>query len=120
MVKLDKNKSSSKDLSVVMPVCNEDQNLEILCKEIVSVLEKLDLNFEIIFVEDGSKDASYDILLKLKKRFKQVLLVKHKRRYGQSRALSTGINFSTGRIVVTMDSDLQNGPEDIPFFVDKI
>ena len=117
---LDKDKSGIKDLSVVIPVCDEAQNLEILCEEIISVIEKLGFSYEIIFVEDGSKDASFNILCKLKRMFKQVAVIKHKRRYGQSRALSTGIYFSKGKIVITMDSDLQNDPQDIPLFIDKI
>ena len=120
MIKQDQNKSSSKDLSIVIPVCNEAQNLEILCKEIIFVIERLNLDYEIIFVEDGSKDDSFDILCKLKIKFRQVVIIKHKMRNGQSRALFTGIDFSTGKIVITMDADLQNDPEDIPLFIDKI
>lgn len=120
MKSMDKNKISIKDLSIVIPVCDEAQNLEIICKEVVSVIEELGLSYEIIFVEDGSKDTSFNILCNLKRRFRQVVIVKHKRRCGQSRALSTGIHFSKGKIVITMDADLQNNPQDIPLFIDKI
>jgi dolichol-phosphate mannosyltransferase len=106
-----------KDVSVVLPVCNEAKNLETACDSITTTLKQLGLSYEIIFVEGGSRDGSFDILCDLKNKFDQLVVIGLKKRYGQSIALSVGIYLSKGEIIITMDSDLQNTPQDLPCFI---
>ena len=106
-----------KDVSIVLPVCNEARNLEIICESIIAILGKLSLAYEIIFVEGGSSDGSLELLSNLKNKFSQLVIIELKKRYGQSIALCTGIYFSKGDIVITMDSDLQDAPQDLPKFI---
>jgi len=108
------------DLSVVVPVYNEEKNVPLLYKAIKDSVEKLNLNYEIIFVDDGSTDSTGEKLKEISKRdkyFKAVLLRKN---FGQSAAMAAGFSISTGEIIVTMDGDLQNDPADIPELLKKL
>ncbi len=108
-----------KDLSVylsfVIPVYNEKENVSILHEKIRRVIdEKLKFKCEIIFVDDGSYDGSLEELKKLKEKDDEVKIISFKENRGQSAALSAGFEYAKGELVVTMDADLQNDPEDIP------
>jgi len=109
-----------KDVSIVIPVHNEEENLKILCEKIHDTISGLKKTYNIVFVEDGSCDKSFEILLELKKTYNNLSLIKLKRRYGQSVAIAIGIHFSEGKTVITMDSDLQNDPQDIPILINKV
>ncbi|MEK6901949.1 MAG: glycosyltransferase, partial [Nanoarchaeota archaeon] len=97
-----------KYLSVVMPVHNEEKNLPFLYQELTQELHNLD--YELIFVDDGSKDNSFVVLSSLAQRDKCIKIIKLLSNYGQSTALAAGIEHAEGENIVTMDSDLQHDP----------
>jgi glycosyltransferase involved in cell wall biosynthesis len=103
-----------RDLSVVIPVYNEEENLPPLWDELRSVLEALRLSFEVVFVDDGSRDRSAEIIRGFRERDGRVRLVRLKANAGETAATDAGFKAADGRWVVTMDADLQNDPHDIP------
>lgn len=105
---------SNIEYSVVVPVFNEEENLRILTQEIVSVMNELKNPYEIIFVDDGSTDDSLKILKELKKEYNQLKVIVFEKNSGQSAALEAGFRKSKGNIIITLDADLQNDPNDIP------
>ncbi|MBU0973566.1 MAG: glycosyltransferase family 2 protein [Proteobacteria bacterium] len=107
-------------LSVVVPVHNEEGNLEELYDRIHESLEKISGPSEIIFVDDGSSDGSTCMLEKIAKQNDHVRLIIFRRNYGQTAALAAGFKYAKGKIIVPMDADLQNDPGDIPLLVGKI
>lgn len=106
-------------MSIVIPVFNEEQNVEKLYKEIVATIKEK-WSYEIVFVDDGSKDKSFLILKRIAAKNNYVKVIKLISNYGQSNAISAGINNSLGKIIVTMDSDLQHDPKDILPLAKKI
>jgi glycosyltransferase involved in cell wall biosynthesis len=115
-----KNNARAPHLSVVLPVYNEQENILIQYEEIVKALRPLDTAYEIIFIDDGSSDTSPEILRGIAKKDKHTRLVMFRRNFGQTAAMAAGIDFSSGDIIVFMDSDLQNDPGDIGMLVAKI
>jgi glycosyltransferase involved in cell wall biosynthesis len=102
------------DLSVVIPAYNEAESLEPLWAELRPVLEGLAMEFEVVFVDDGSQDRSAEIIRGLRERDPRVRLVRLKANAGESAALDAGFKAARGQRVVSMDADLQNDPADIP------
>src|SRR2546427_23455 len=102
------------DLSVVIPVYNEEENLPLLWEELRGVLEGLGLVVEVIFVDDGSRDGSPEIVRGLREADPRVRLVRLKSHAGETAATDAGLKAALGRWVVVMDADLQNDPADIP------
>jgi glycosyltransferase involved in cell wall biosynthesis len=102
------------ELSIVIPVYNEEENVEPLVQEIKSVVESLGKRYEIVIVDDGSQDRTFDVLARLHKREPHLRVVRLKRNFGQTAALAAGLAHCEGNIVVTMDGDGQNDPADIP------
>src|SRR3989442_3996411 len=102
------------DLSVVIPVYNEEENLPPLWAELRGVLEGLHLQFEVVFVDDGSRDRSAEIIGGFREGDGRVRLVRLKANAGETAATDAGFKAARGRWVVTMDADLQNDPHDIP------
>ncbi len=100
--------------SIVIPVNNEEENLPILIEEISHVLKKLKGKAEVIFIDDESTDASYQILKEYKKKFKWIKIIQFYKRCGQSAGFDAGFKQAVGDIIITMDADLQNNPKDIP------
>ncbi|MDP3937708.1 MAG: glycosyltransferase family 2 protein [Deltaproteobacteria bacterium] len=111
---------SAMDVSVVVPVYQNAGTLRELHRRIAKVLDDRDLRFEIIFVDDGSKDGSWDALKALAKEDARVRPLRFVRNFGQAAALSAGFERVQGRVAVTIDADLQNLPEDIPALLDEI
>jgi glycosyltransferase involved in cell wall biosynthesis len=107
------------DLSIVIPVYNEESNLSELYLRLTNVMSSLGF-YEIIFVDDGSKDSSFDILKGISHKDVRVRVIKLVRNFGQHAALSAGLKHTSGDIVITMDSDLQNPPEEIPRLLGKL
>lgn len=107
------------DLSFVIPVKDEEGTLEELYEKIV---ENVPSNyfFEIIFIDDGSTDNSYEILKKIHKKDERVRIIKFRRNFGKASALSSGFQRAKGSIIITMDADLQDDPKEIPRFIEKI
>jgi dolichol-phosphate mannosyltransferase len=102
------------DLSVVIPVYNEEESLPVLWPELRSVLDEAGLDFEIVFVDDGSHDRSAEIIRGLRESDPRVRLVRLKANAGETAATDAGFHAARGRVIVTMDADLQNDPQDIP------
>ena len=102
------------DLSVVIPVYNEEENLPPLWAELSQVLERLGLAFEVVFVDDGSRDRSAEIIRSFREADARVRLVRLKTNGGETAATDAGFKAARGRRVVVMDADLQNDPGDIP------
>ncbi|GBD03368.1 Dodecaprenyl-phosphate galacturonate synthase [bacterium HR19] len=107
-------------ISIVLPVYNERDNLENLHNEIQKAISSLPYDFEIIYVDDGSNDGSFDILQKIAQKDKRVKIIRFKRNFGQTSAIKAGFDFSRGEIIITMDSDGQNDPADIPKILEKL
>jgi glycosyltransferase involved in cell wall biosynthesis len=107
-------------ISVVLPIFNEEGAIPELYERLTRTLSKEGATYELIAVDDGSTDASFDCLRRLAEQDPRVGLVRFARNFGQHVALSAGIERSRGEIVILMDADLQNDPEDIPQFVAKI
>jgi glycosyltransferase involved in cell wall biosynthesis len=112
--------SSNYDLSVVIPVFNEEQNLKPLYQELKTVLKELGLSYEIIFIDDGSQDASYQVLNELHAEDKQVKVIQFRRNFGQTASFAAGFDYAQGDLIVTLDADGQNDPADIPKLLSKL
>jgi glycosyltransferase involved in cell wall biosynthesis len=121
---INKKKNSSENrkpyLSVMLPVYNEEESLELQYSAVLTALKKINRTYEIIFVDDGSTDRSAEILGEIAKKDKNVKVVLFRRNFGQTAAMAAGIDYSRGEVVVFMDSDLQNEPEDIVNLLEKI
>ncbi|NPA53174.1 MAG: glycosyltransferase family 2 protein, partial [Aquificae bacterium] len=113
-------KQNKVELSIVIPIYNEEENLPILYEKLKSVLEKLGKSYEIIFVNDGSTDRSWEIIKELSQKDPRVVGVNFRRNYGQTAAMSAGFDVAQGDVIITMDGDLQNDPEDIPKLLEKM
>ena len=108
------------ELSVVIPVHDEAENVTPLSKRLIGVLEDYGPTFEVIFVEDGSTDATFECLRALRHMDERIKIIRFTRNYGQTAALQAGFHHAKGQIVVAMDGDLQFHPEDLPAVVDKL
>jgi glycosyltransferase involved in cell wall biosynthesis len=109
-----------KDLSVVIPVYNEAENLRPLHAEITATLADLDLGYEVIYVDDGSKDNSFTVMEQLHAEDEHVVAVRFRRNHGQTAAFAAGFDYARGCLIVTLDADRQNDPADIPKLLDKL
>ena len=107
-------------LSIILPVYNEEENVPVIYEELKSVLDKINKNYEIIFIDDGSTDKTFEVLEKLHKKNPKVKIIKFRKNFGQSAALQAGFDNCRGEIVISMDSDLQNNPRDIPKLIEKL
>ncbi len=107
-------------ISFVIPAKNEQESLEKLYKEITSVTNKITKDIEIIFVDDGSTDKTYDVIKKLSKKDKRVKGIRLRGNWGKSMALQTAFKHIRGDLVFTMDADLQDNPKEIPNFIKKL
>ena len=109
------------DLSIVVPVYNEEENIPLLHQAITHAVVPLDLAWEVILVDDGSQDGSLAALQRLAEDDPQhVRVVQLRRNFGQTAAIAAGIDYSSGEVVVLLDADLQNDPEDIPLMLEQI
>ena len=107
-------------LSIIIPVYNEEKSLSLLATEIKSVMTGLAISYEVIFVDDGSRDRSITIIEELAKFDSAVRAIKLRRNYGQTAAMLAGIDHARGEILIPMDADLQNDPHDIYKFLEKM
>ncbi len=103
-------------ISIIIPFYNEEKNIPILLGEISEVMQKVNKEYEIILVDDGSENR----IQKTEDRIQNILFLQHKKRMGKGEALKTGLRAAIGEIIVFMDGDLQDDPKDIPLFLSKI
>ncbi len=111
-------KAKNTYLSIIVPLYNEEGSLPELYNKIKKNVR--DLKYEIIFIDDGSTDNSYQILLKIKKTDKNIKIIKFKKNYGKSYALDAGFKHTRGNLVITMDADLQDDPDEIANLINAI
>jgi len=108
------------ELSVIVPFYNEEENIERMHAAIVAALEPIGISFEMLLVNDGSKDGTLPLAIGIARRDHRVRIVNFRRNYGQTPAMAAGIEHARGKILITMDGDLQNDPADIRNFLAKI
>jgi glycosyltransferase involved in cell wall biosynthesis len=108
------------DLTVVVPLYNEEENIRQLYSELKGVISKLDLESEVIFIDDGSKDKTLELLTQIQAEDPCVTVISFRKNFGQTPAIAAGFNHAKGDVIITMDGDLQNDPADIPKLLAKI
>lgn len=108
------------DISVVVPLYNEDESLPELISWIDDVMRKHNFSYEAIFIDDGSTDHSWQVIIELKEKFTSIRAIKFRRNYGKSAALNVGFAAAQGDVVITMDADLQDSPDEIPALYSRI
>ncbi len=107
-------------LLIIVPLYNEEKCIDELYERLEKVLEDTKMTYEIVFVDDGSKDATYKNMMKHYKENGILKVIKLRRNYGQSAALAAGFDHASGKIYISMDGDLQHFPEEIPNFLQKM
>ena len=107
-------------ISVVIPIFEEEDSLELLYHRLRGVCDQLGRPYELIFVDDGSQDRSFFILKNLWSRDHSLKVIRLRKNYGQTAAMTAGFEYAKGQIIVSMDGDLQNDPDDIPKLVEKV
>ena len=107
-------------VSVIVPILNEEESVALMRERVVAALEPLNQPFELIFVDDGSTDASYERLAEMAREDPRIVVLKFRYNAGQTAAMMAGIEYARGHHLVTMDGDLQNDPADIPMMLAKI
>lgn len=120
---LDKEKQKNHDrphISIVVPLLDEEESLPELHEKLTAVLNGMKKSYEIIFVDDGSTDNSYGVLKQLFEKDRQIRVIRFRKNYGKAAALACGFEAAQGDIVITMDADLQDDPEEIPQLIGKI
>lgn len=107
-------------LSIVIPMFNEAENAQLVYEGLALVLDRLGRKSEILFIDDGSSDGTYGILKRIQQGDARVCVIRLRRNFGQAAAFSAGFDHARGEVIITMDGDLQNDPEDIPRLLEKI
>ena len=108
------------DISIIIPLFNEEESLPELCSWIEKVMNKNDYSYEILLIDDGSKDKSWTVIENISSKNPDIKGIKFRRNYGKSAALNIGFQKALGNVVITMDADLQDSPDEIPALYDKI
>jgi glycosyltransferase involved in cell wall biosynthesis len=108
------------NLSIIIPVFNEEENIPHLLKGLKTALAGIKTDYEVIFIDDGSTDNTLNVLKDIHKEGNNIKIIELRRNFGQTAAISAGFDYSQGDVIITMDGDLQNDPEDIPLLLKKI
>lgn len=108
------------DISIILPVYNEAENIEPLCKEIMTVMQKVGRAYEILCVDDGSGDTTADVLARLARQYSPLKVIRFTRNFGQTAAMAAGFQNAQGQIYLALDADGQNDPADIPTLLAKL
>lgn len=116
----DIGKGERVEISVIVPILNEEENIRPLYSELIDTLSPLNRRYEIIFIDDGSTDKSFETLACIQKEDANVRVIQFRRNFGQTAALSAGFHYAHGDTIVTIDADLQNDPRDIPKLLEKL
>src|ERR1700674_1404112 len=106
--------------SIVVPFFNEQENIPPLYMKLTEVLDAIGEPYELVFVDDGSKDNTFKVLSDIYEHDRRVNVVRLRRNFGQTPALKAGFDFARGEVIISMDGDLQHDPEEIPRFLEKI
>lgn len=114
------NSQKKYDLSIIVPFLNEEENLQELYDKINNVVTKLDMSYEIILVDDGSTDSSFEIVSNIAKNDSHLKLIRFTRNFGQTAAMAAGFKAALGKVYITLDADNQNDPNDIPMLLEKM
>jgi len=114
------SKNGRLELSFIIPVYNEAENLPELYREITDSCSNMEKSYEMIFIDDGSWDESFLVLKKIQKEDTKVKIIKLRKNFGQTAALAAGFDYANGEIIITLDADLQNDPEDFSSIIQKI
>src|SRR6201981_399165 len=114
--------SSETDIkySIVVPFFNEQENIPPLYMKLTEVMDSIGESYELVFVDDGSRDSAFRVLSEIFEHDRRVNLIRLRRNFGQTPALKAGFDFARGSIIISMDGDLQHDPEEIPRFLEKI
>jgi glycosyltransferase involved in cell wall biosynthesis len=107
-------------LSIIIPIYNEETNLSILLPRVFEVLASLSFSAEVLTIDDGSTDRSFEVLSEIATRYPQLKVIRLRRNYGQTAAMMAGIDHAAGEILISLDADLQNDPADIPSLLVKL
>jgi glycosyltransferase involved in cell wall biosynthesis len=118
--KSNRGETAAPDITVVVPLLNEEQSLPELTEQVIQAIEPTGYSFEILFVDDGSTDKSWTVIEKLASEESRVKGIKFRRNYGKSYALQAGFDASNARFVVTLDADLQDDPGEIPDMIEML
>jgi glycosyltransferase involved in cell wall biosynthesis len=108
------------DISIIIPVFNEEKNVKPLYEQILGSMERMGISFEVIFIDDGSIDNTFKILQDIHNKDKRLKVIRFRKNFGQTAAISAGFDYSKGNIIITLDGDLQNDPGDMPLLVQKL
>lgn len=115
-----KKSKAGTDLSVVIPIYNEKESIAKLYKKLDKTLSGMNLEYEVLLIDDGSTDGTLDELVKIHNKNKSYKIISFRKNFGQTSAISAGFDFTSGKIVITLDADLQNDPSDIPILLKKL
>ena len=108
------------DISIIIPLFNEEESLPELCSWIEKVMNKNNYSYEVLLIDDGSKDKSWSVIENISSKNSNIKGIKFRRNYGKSAALNIGFQKAIGNVVITMDADLQDSPDEIPALYNKI
>ena len=111
--------AKTRKLSIIIPALNEEESIDELIKQIEHVCDQNDYNYEIIFIDDGSTDTTMDKIRSHNKRNPNIKCIKFRRNFGKSAALSEGFRHADGELIITMDADLQDDPDEIVHLIEK-
>lgn len=108
------------DISIVIPIYNEEKNISLLYERIRGACDPAGIPYEILMVDDGSTDGTYEIVSALHRQNPRLKVIRFRRNFGQTAAMSAGFDHARGRVIITMDGDLQNDPADIPMMLARL
>ncbi|MBL7124365.1 MAG: glycosyltransferase family 2 protein [Actinobacteria bacterium] len=108
------------DLSIVIPIYNERESIEKLYKKLDEALSRINLKYEVMLIDDGSTDGTFNELLKIHRKNRLYKIIRFRKNFGQTPAISAGFSYAEGEVVITLDADLQNDPQDIQVLLSKM
>jgi glycosyltransferase involved in cell wall biosynthesis len=120
MSEIKSSEAGQPQISIVVPVYNEEDNVNLLYQRIHDACEPIGQRYEVVFVDDGSRDRTFEVLSGIHEQDPRVKVVRFRRNYGQTAAMAAGFEYAQGRIMISMDGDLQNDPSDIPLLLAKL
>jgi glycosyltransferase involved in cell wall biosynthesis len=107
-------------ISIIIPIYNEVENVPLLAGSILGVMDNYGESYEVIFIDDGSRDGSHEVLKQVCEKYDHFKALRFRKNFGQTAAMAAGFDFATGEIIIAMDGDLQNDPKDIPRLIEKL